>query len=84
MADIISFPKVDSFEIPANMTEEEREAKVEEILQKVYGDGDVKRYRITYAVAVEVDAPSEDDALILADEELYKGNYEITTYIKDV
>lgn len=39
MAKIIQFPvKESEFFIPADMTEEEREAKVEEILKAIYGD----------------------------------------------
>ena len=38
MAKIIEFPKIDSFEIPANMTPEEIEAKVDEIMKAICGE----------------------------------------------
>lgn len=39
MGEIIEFPlKRDTFYIPANMTEEEKEAKVKEIMRVIFGD----------------------------------------------
>ena len=38
MAKIIEFPRIDRFEIPAGMTEKEIDAKVEEILDAIYGE----------------------------------------------